>query len=274
MEETWIIIIYILSYIICIDNASGNCSFVCSSPTLHNLTQICTLSNSASSCVSYLYLPPHPLFLMLNQLNCVNVWEYFRILMRSRCSRADLFPPCCSMIVSCSTRPLSALYLCCCLAHILLGLLDYGENHNYFTWLLFEFWFETIINVWKKNSLAFINICAYRNDWICHLKTSCSWYFLIGQKLHILVFLLNLLSFALLLGLPPAVKCIQLPLSEQYYLPFILHQCLKEHGNQTGNLQLIGATCSGLKNTWASWNYILLPHFVLHRSFSYCKWTK
>lgn len=63
------------------------------------------------------------------------------------------------------------------------------------------------------------------------------------QKLHRLVSLSNLLPFFLLHS-PPAVKCIQLPLSEQYFLPFIRYQHLKEHSNHTGNLQLIEAARS------------------------------
>lgn len=88
------------------------------------------------------------------------------------------------------------------------------------------------------------------------LCASCLWskfrsfiyFFLIRQTLHSLVSLSNLVTFTLLLDPPPpAVKCIRLPLSEQYDLPFILYQHLKEHSNNTGNLQLIGARRSSLK---------------------------
>lgn len=115
----------------------------------------------------------------------------------------------------------------------------------------------------KLRSVAVLNIYAYSNDWIFHFMfnicpmscASCLWskfrsfiyFFLIRQTLHSLVSLSNPVTFTLLLDPPPAVKCIRLPLSEQYDLPFILYQHLKEHSNNTGNLQLIGARRSSLK---------------------------
>lgn len=61
---------------------------------------------------------------------------------------------------------------------------------------------------------------------------------IITQKLHGLVSLSNLLPFSLPRS-PPAVKCIQLPLSEQYFLPFYTVPALKRaqqsHGESAAN---------------------------------------